>query len=60
MSGRLGRIILYTKRIEDVAAFYVKHFGFKALRCEGDHIVELVPSGDGAHILLHPISAGRK
>jgi predicted enzyme related to lactoylglutathione lyase len=60
MSVQLGRIILYTKRIEKVAAFYVTHFGFKVLRCEGDRIVELVPNGPGAHILLHPMSEGRK
>lgn len=60
MSVQLGRIIIYTKRLEKVAAFYCKYFGFEMLRLEGDRIVELVSQGVGAHILLHPMSAGRK
>lgn len=60
MSSPLGRIIIYTKRIDDMVAFYCTHFGFKELRLEGDRIVELVPKGSGAHILLHPVSRGRK
>lgn len=60
MSVQLGRIIIYTKRIEAVADFYCKYFGFKVLRLEGDRIVELVSQGTGANILLHPMSDGRK
>ncbi len=60
MAPQLGRIIIYTKRVEELAAFYCKFFGFKELRLEGDRIVELVSSGSGANILLHPMSKGRK
>ena len=60
MTAQMGRIILYTKRLEDVAAFYCKHFGYDVLRLEGDRIVELVSKGNGANILLHPMSDGRK
>ena len=60
MLAQLGRIIIYTKRPEEVAAFYCKHFGFEVLRLEGDRIVELVSQGTGANILLHPISDVRK
>ena len=60
MSAHLGRIVIYTKRVEDVAAFYCRHFGFEVLRLEGDRIVELVAKDGGAHILLHPMSPGRK
>lgn len=60
MLAQLGRIIIYTKRLDEVADFYVKHFGFEVLRLEGDRIVELVSPGRGANILLHPMSAGRK
>lgn len=59
MSAQLGRIIIYTKRLEAVADFYCKHFGFEVHRLEGDRIVELVAQGAGANILLHPMSDGR-
>ncbi len=60
MASPLGRLIIYTKRLEAVAAFYCKHFGFKELRLEGDRIVELIAPSGGANILLHPMSTGRK
>lgn len=56
----LGRVIIYARRLEEVAEFYCKYFGFEILRLEGDRIVELVSQGAGANILLHPMSAGRK
>lgn len=60
MSPNLGRIIIYTKRVEEVVAFYCRHFGFDVLRLDGDRIVELIPKAGGAHILLYPMSTGRK
>lgn len=57
---QLGRIIIYTKRLEEVAAFYCAYFGFEQLRLDGDRIMELVPQGGGAHIMLHAMSDGRK
>lgn len=60
MTAQLGRVIIYTKRLEDVAAFYCTHFGFEELRLEGDRIVELVAPGGGANIMLHPMPKGRK
>lgn len=60
MSAQLGRVIIYTKKLEEVADFYCKHFGFDVLRLEGDRIVELVAQGTGCNILLHPMSTGRK
>ncbi|MEO9822995.1 MAG: VOC family protein [Paracoccaceae bacterium] len=60
MASPLGRLIIYTKRVEAVAAFYCEHFGFKELRLEGDRIVELIAPNDGANILLHTMSTGRK
>ena len=56
----LGRIILYTHRTEELVAFYAGHFGFTAHRRDGDRIVELIPAGGGAAILLHPASKGQK
>ena len=60
MSAQLGRIIIYTKKLEEVADFYRKHFGFEVLRLEGDRIIELVAQGPGGNILLHPLATGRK
>ncbi len=60
MSAQLGRIIIYTKKLEEVADFYCKHFGFEVLRIKGDRIVELVTQGIGSNILLHPMSTGRQ
>ena len=60
MSLSLGRVIIYTKRLDEVAAFYCTHFGFEELRLDGDRIVELVSPAGGANIMLHPMSDGRK
>ncbi len=60
MSAPLGRLIIYTKRLEEVADFYCTHFGYEAMRLEGDRIVELISDGAGANIMLHPMSEGRK
>lgn len=60
MPAQLGRLIIYTKKVEAVAEFYATHFGFEILRLDGDRIVELVAQGSGANIMLHPMSEGRK
>ncbi len=60
VAASMGRIIIYTKRVEAMVDFYCLHFGFDVLRLEGDRIVELIPQAGGAHILLHPMGAGRK
>lgn len=60
MSAQLGRVIIYTKKLEEVADFYCKHFGFEIRRLEDDRIVELVAQGIGMNILLHPLSTGRR
>jgi catechol 2,3-dioxygenase-like lactoylglutathione lyase family enzyme len=56
----LGRIIVYTKHIPEMIAFYSGIFGFTAVQRSGDRLVELRPSGDGASILLHPAARGQK
>lgn len=48
------RLILYTKRMEEMVSFYERHFDYRAERNEGDRIVELIPAGYGVHLLLHP------
>lgn len=56
----LGRIVIYTKKIEQMAEFYAKHFGFSVSCVEGDRIIELMPQASGSAILLHPASAKQK
>lgn len=49
----LGRVILYAADVEATVSFYCDHFGFEALRLEGDRIVELVHPDGGASLLVH-------
>ena len=56
----LGRIIIYARKMDDVAAFYCRHFGFTAQQREGDRIIELTPAGTGMTLLLHPAAKGQK
>ena len=60
MPSPLGRLIIYTKKIDAMVEFYCGHFGYEAIRIDGDRIVELRPSGGGASILLHPASKGQR
>lgn len=60
MNTPLGRLVIYTKKIDAMIDFYCKNFGFKELRNEGDRIVELQPQGTGVSLLLHPASKGQK
>lgn len=60
MTPPLGRIVIYTRKIEQMAEFYAKHFGFSVSCVEGDRITELTPQGAGCAILLHPASAKQK
>ncbi|MEX0350378.1 MAG: VOC family protein [Paracoccaceae bacterium] len=53
MSPPLSRLVLYTKRMDDMVAFYETHFDYRAERLEGDRIVELIPPGAGVHLMLH-------
>ncbi|MDE0057758.1 MAG: VOC family protein [Defluviicoccus sp.] len=57
----LGRILLYVRDVDGVAAFYARHFGFRIHREAGDRVVELEhPAGVGSNIMLHPLGRGRK
>lgn len=60
MASPLGRIVIYTRKTEEMAAFYARHFGFSVLRIEGDRIVELKAQDAGISILLHPASKRQK
>ncbi len=60
MPPPLNRIVLYARDVEATVAFYEKHFGFEALRLQGDRIVELVAQAGGANIMVHPAAKGVK
>ena len=60
MAPALGRIVIYTGKIDQMADFYARHFGFSVKRAERDRIVELVPQSTGLTILLHPAAAKQK
>ena len=50
----LNRIILYTRRMDEMIAFYTRPFGFQARRDPDDRIVTLAQPGGGTQLLLHP------
>ncbi|MEM6390531.1 MAG: VOC family protein [Pseudomonadota bacterium] len=56
----LGRLVIYTHKIEEMAAFYARHFGFESVTLPGDRITELRAASGGASILLHPATARQK
>lgn len=60
MIPALGRVILYTSRVEEMADFYSRHFGFSVFRSDTDRIVELKPVALGLNILLHPATSKQK
>lgn len=60
MEPTLGRLVIYTKRVDDLSAFYCAHFGYAERRRDGDRIVELHPPTGGMALLLHPASKGQK
>ncbi len=57
---QLNRLVLYVKDLEATAQFYQSHFGFRPVQYPGDRIIELVPEGSGATIMLHPAAKGQK
>lgn len=60
MPAILGRLVIYTKRTAEMAAFYGTLFGFRTVERAGDRIVELEHPDGGAAILLHPAAKGQK
>lgn len=60
MAPVLGRLVIYTRKIDQMADFYSRHFGFSVVRSESDRIVELKPRSSGMTILLHPAASKQK
>ena len=56
----ISRLVLYTKRMDQMVTFYETHFGYVVQRNPGDRIVELVPKSGGVHLLLHPAAKGAR
>jgi predicted enzyme related to lactoylglutathione lyase len=57
---QLNRILIYTKRMSEMAAFYSQHFGYVVKQLPGDRIVELLPDEGGITIMLHPAAKSQK
>ncbi len=60
MPPALHRIIIYTRKLPEMAAFYREAFGYEALAEDGDRIVELRPPAGGLVLLLHPAARGQR
>jgi predicted enzyme related to lactoylglutathione lyase len=60
MTASLGRLVIYTRKIDEMADFYVRHFGFQVFSSDDDRIVELRPPNSGMSLLLHPAAAKQK
>jgi len=60
MATPIGRIIIYTRKMAEMADFYCRHFGFDAHQRDDDRIVELRPGSAGPPILLHPAGKAQK
>lgn len=56
----LGRIIIFTKCVAEMIAFYSRHFGYELIGDPNDGIVELLPPPNGLPILLHETGRARK
>ena len=60
MNAQLGRLVIYTKRVSEMANFYCKYFGYEAHEQDGDRLIELRPALSGITLLLHPAGKGQK
>ncbi|MEJ1999970.1 MAG: VOC family protein [Maritimibacter sp.] len=60
MPASLGRLVIYTSKIDQMASFYARHFGFSVIRSDDDRIVELRAQNSGMTLLLHPAAAKQK
>ncbi|MEP3296332.1 MAG: VOC family protein [Pseudoruegeria sp.] len=60
MTVVLGRVIIFTKQMDEMTAFYCRHFEFEVRSAEMDNIIELKSPEGGASLLLHRVSDKRK
>lgn len=60
MDAVFGRVVIYTRKMEEMISFYGNHFGFEVLRDPADRIVELQHPEGGGVINLHPAAKSQK
>lgn len=60
MAPQINRVVIYIRKLPEMVAFYVRHFGFEVQGHDGDRIVELRPRSSGLTLLLHPAGKGQK
>lgn len=60
MGAVFGRVVIYTRKMEEMIAFYCRHFGFEVRRDPADRIVELRHPDGGGVINLHPAAKSQK
>lgn len=56
----LTRVIIYTKHLDEMVAFYCSHFGFVRRDVPGDRIIELVHPDGGSALMLHAAARPQK
>lgn len=56
----LGRLLIYTKKLDEMTDFYVRHFGYTASHDPDDRIIELCPPDGGMTLLLHLAAKSQK
>ncbi len=59
-SPAISRILLYVRDLQQVADFYVRHFGFVERPRRSDDLIELKSSGGDFSLLLHQASKGHR
>ena len=60
MSPSINRIVIYTRKLEEMTDYYTRFFGYTAHHQDDDRIVELRPAAGGLTLLLHPAAKGQK
>lgn len=60
MSPSINRIVIYTKKLEEMVSYYTRFFEYTAHHDDTDRIVELRPAANGLTLLLHPAARGQK
>lgn len=60
MHAVLGRLVIYTRKTDEMVQFYSTFFGYSARWLDDDRIVELVAPDGGINLLLHPAAKSQK
>ena len=60
MHPTLGGLVIYTKAMDAMIAFYVDHFGYELADDPDDRIKELRPPSGGMALFLHPAAKSQK